>query len=47
MIEERNKLTVSPKPPLLVKIAPDLSDDEKKDIATVITRPKVGFHGSL
>ena len=27
--------------PLLVKIAPDLSEYDKEDIAAVVTRPKV------
>ena len=29
--------------PLLVKIAPDLTDDDKEDIAAVVTREKVCF----
>ena len=39
VLEERDKL--SHRPPLLVKIAPDLSTKDKKDIADVVTRPKV------
>ena len=38
---ERDKLRVKQKPPLLVKIAPDLSDKDKADIAAVIMREKV------
>ena len=33
--------TLPHKPPLLVKVAPDLSDADKEDIADVILRPKV------
>ncbi len=29
------------RPPLLVKIAPDLTDDDKQDIATVLKERKV------
>lgn len=43
VVDARDKLPVSPKPPLLVKIAPDLTDDEKKAIAAVVTRPKVNI----
>ena len=42
MVAERDKLRVEQKPPLLVKIAPDLSDKDKADIAAVVTRKKVG-----
>ena len=35
------------RPPLLVKIAPDLSHEEKEDIAAVITREKVRFAAHL
>ncbi|KAL5021787.1 hypothetical protein ScPMuIL_000942 [Solemya velum] len=35
---ERNKLRLTRKPPLLVKIAPDLSDKDKEDIAAVVTK---------
>ncbi|XP_055891154.1 dihydroorotate dehydrogenase (quinone), mitochondrial-like isoform X3 [Biomphalaria glabrata] len=47
VVEERNKLTFNPKPPLLIKIAPDLSEEEKKDIADVITRPKSHVDGLI
>ena len=39
MLEERDKLPHCP--PLLVKIAPDLTTKDKEDIAAVITRDKV------
>lgn len=39
VLEERNKLPHSP--PLLVKIAPDLGQQDKIDIAAVVTRPEV------
>ena len=39
VIFERNKLPT--RPPLLVKIAPDLSDKDKCDIAAVVTARKV------
>ena len=39
MLEERDKLPNCP--PLLVKIAPDLTAKDKEDIAAVITRDKV------
>ena len=32
------------RPPLLVKIAPDLTDRDKEDIAAVVTREKVFVH---
>ncbi|KAK0051370.1 dihydroorotate dehydrogenase (quinone) mitochondrial-like isoform X1 [Biomphalaria pfeifferi] len=47
VVEERNKLTFNPKPPLLIKIAPDLSEEEKKDIADVITRTKSHVDGLI
>ncbi|KAH9519169.1 hypothetical protein Btru_074885 [Bulinus truncatus] len=47
VIEERNRLTVFPKPPLLIKIAPDLSDEEKKDIAKVISKQKNKVDGLI
>ena len=39
--EERNKLKCKSPPPLLVKISPDLSEQDKQDIAEVVTRKKV------
>nr|KAI8762107.1 dihydroorotate dehydrogenase (quinone); mitochondrial-like isoform X3 [Biomphalaria glabrata] len=47
VVEERDKLTFNPKPPLLIKIAPDLSEEEKRDIADVITRPKSHVDGLI
>ncbi|BFZ19833.1 hypothetical protein BsWGS_22873 [Bradybaena similaris] len=47
VVEARDNLPVSPKPPLLVKIAPDLTDDEKKAIAAVVTRPKCKVDGLI
>ncbi len=40
-MEERDKLAIEPKPPLLVKISPDLTEKDKVDIAAVVARPKV------
>jgi len=45
VVIERNKL--QNKPPLLVKIAPDLSDSEKQQIASVVTRPQCGVDGLI
>lgn len=39
VLEECKKLPV--KPPLLVKIAPDLTKEDMEDIAVVVTRGKV------
>jgi len=39
-VEARNKLS-GKKPPLLLKISPDLSEEDKKDIAFVITSNEV------
>ncbi|XP_019766027.2 dihydroorotate dehydrogenase (quinone), mitochondrial [Dendroctonus ponderosae] len=36
VVEARNTLNVNPKPPLLLKLAPDLSSEEKKDISDII-----------
>ncbi|KAK3772990.1 hypothetical protein RRG08_036324 [Elysia crispata] len=47
VLEARNKLTVSPKPPLLIKIAPDLNEEEKKDIAAVVLNPKTRVDGLI
>lgn len=41
MLEIRNSLPENVQQPLLVKIAPDLTEDDKKDIAAVVTREKV------
>ncbi|GFO46693.1 dihydroorotate dehydrogenase (quinone), mitochondrial [Plakobranchus ocellatus] len=47
VLEARNKLTVSPKPPLLIKIAPDLDEEERKDIAAVVLNPKTRVDGLI
>ncbi|XP_025115969.1 dihydroorotate dehydrogenase (quinone), mitochondrial-like isoform X2 [Pomacea canaliculata] len=47
VVAERDRLRVSPKPPLLLKIAPDLSDKDKEDIAAVVTRPQGGVDGLI
>jgi hypothetical protein len=39
-VQARNKLS-GKKPPLLLKIAPDLTDEDKKDIAAVISKKEV------
>ena len=41
-------MPVNPKPPLVIKIAPDLTDKDKEDIAAVVLRKKVrGSHMAL
>jgi len=40
VIEARNQFSVERKIPILLKIAPDLTDQDKKDIADVITNNK-------
>nr|SVE73644.1 EOG090X08P9 [Daphnia atkinsoni] len=47
VLEARNKLRVEKLPPLLVKIAPDLSEEEKKDIASVILKEKCRVDGII
>ena len=44
VLEERDKLPCEKKPAVLVKIAPDLSEQDKIDIASVVARPTVGGH---
>ena len=39
--EERDKLSLQTKPPLLVKIAPDLSQQDKQDITDVLLKKQV------
>lgn len=41
VVEARNSLNLTKLPPLLLKIAPDLSQEEKKDIANVVLQDKV------
>ena len=45
--EERDKLNLTPKPPLLVKIAPDLTAQDKQDITDVVLNKQVGFTTKL
>lgn len=47
VLEARDNLPVQRKPPVLVKIAPDLSDEDKKDIADVLGRKKGGVDGMI
>jgi len=47
VVAERDRLKVEPKPPVLLKIAPDLSDKDKEDIAAVVTRPQGGVDGLI
>lgn len=44
VIEARNKYCGEHKIPLLLKISPDLTDQDKKDIADVINNKKVMFY---
>lgn len=37
----RNSLNILQKPPILLKLAPDLTDSERKDIAEVIQKKEV------
>ena len=41
MVEVRDSLPVNMRHPLLVKIAPDLSEYDKEDIAAAVKRQKV------
>lgn len=43
MLEERNNLSLVNKPPLLIKIAPDLTEQDKIEIAAVVARPGVSI----
>lgn len=45
IVKARDSLTLEKKPPLLLKLAPDLSDVERKDIAEVITKKKCKVDG--
>jgi len=47
VIEARNQVWGERKIPLLLKIAPDLTDQDKKDIADVINDKKVKLYFSL
>lgn len=44
VLEVRNSSPEKAQNPLLVKIAPDLTDNDKEDIAAVVTREKVWFY---
>ena len=45
VVSERNKMPETSQPPLLVKISPDLSNQDKLDIAAVLSNKEVGdFH---
>ena len=43
MIEARSSLPIDVQYPVLVKIAPDLTEVDKEDIAAVVTRKQVCF----
>ena len=45
--QQRNQLNVDPKPPLLIKLAPDLSDQDKEDVTEVVMKVSVSFCFSL
>nr|CAG4650270.1 EOG090X08P9 [Sida crystallina] len=47
VVEARNSLDRLPRPPLLLKIAPDLTDEEKKDIVDVISSEKCRIDGLI
>jgi len=47
VLEARDSLPVSMRHPLLIKIAPDLSEYDKEDIAAVVTRQKGGVDGII
>jgi len=45
--EARDKLVRADKPPIFIKIAPDLTDKDKIDIATVVTQKNCGVEGLI
>ncbi|PIK39266.1 hypothetical protein BSL78_23889 [Apostichopus japonicus] len=47
VLQARDLLPVDPKPPLLVKISPDLTEKDKSDIADVVCRPKAKVDGLI
>nr|CAG4651101.1 EOG090X08P9 [Simocephalus serrulatus]SVE94326.1 EOG090X08P9 [Simocephalus serrulatus] len=47
VVEARNNLKISRLPPLLLKIAPDLTEAEKKDIASVVLKEKCRVDGLI
>lgn len=47
VVTERNQLKCEKKPPLLVKISPDLTDKDKEDIAEVVIKEKNSVDGLI
>lgn len=47
VIEARNKLDQAKRPPILLKIAPDLSDTDVNDIVTVISKKECRVDGLI
>ncbi|XP_038068303.1 dihydroorotate dehydrogenase (quinone), mitochondrial-like [Patiria miniata] len=47
VLEARDALPCTPRPPLLVKIAPDLTQQDKEDIAAVVTRKEGKVDGLI
>ncbi|KAJ8918905.1 hypothetical protein NQ315_016807 [Exocentrus adspersus] len=47
LVETRNNLPLNPKPPLLLKLAPDLAYNERKDIADVLKDKKCKVDGLI
>jgi len=47
VVAERNKLPAGKRPPLLVKIAPDLTEQDMIDIAAVLGHPQSGVDGVI
>ncbi|XP_050302553.1 dihydroorotate dehydrogenase (quinone), mitochondrial [Anthonomus grandis grandis] len=47
VVAAKNSLQVQPKPPLFLKLAPDLSFEEKKDIAEIIKRKDCQVDGLI
>lgn len=47
LVEERNKLPENHRPPLLLKLAPDLNHEERKDIAAVLKRKECRVDGLI
>ncbi|CAH1779373.1 unnamed protein product [Owenia fusiformis] len=47
VVKERNELKCARKPPLLVKIAPDLTEKDQKDIAEVVTKTQSRVDGLI
>nr|CAG4641815.1 EOG090X08P9 [Eurycercus lamellatus] len=47
VVEARNKLELAKRPPLLLKVAPDLNDQEKEDIASVVLQERCRVDGII